>query len=126
MSDLPAWTLGLPLEDTKLMVEKEHLELEAHLRAAADEEYIEEQTDEAVNDRQKHDAASFQPRPLAWTSYISRFSVPDTAGTRHRRFGRPAQSSDRSSALPRASPPGYPATVSICSASRTSAAGITR
>ena len=50
ISELPARMLGLPLEDTKLMAEKEYLGLQAHLRAAADEEAIEEQTDEVVND----------------------------------------------------------------------------
>jgi hypothetical protein len=47
------------------MAEKENLGLEARLRAAADEEEIEEQADEAVDEGQQHDAASSQARPLA-------------------------------------------------------------
>jgi hypothetical protein len=55
----------LALEDANLMAEKENLGLEARLRAAADEEEIEEQAEEAVEEGQEHDAASSQARPLA-------------------------------------------------------------
>jgi hypothetical protein len=65
ISGLPARTLGLALEDANLMAEKENLGLEARLRAAADEEEIEEQAEEAVEEGQEHDAASSQARPLA-------------------------------------------------------------
>ena len=65
ISGLPARTLGLALEDTKLMAEKEYLGLEARLRAAADEEDIEEQADEVVNEGHEHEPASSQARPLA-------------------------------------------------------------
>jgi hypothetical protein len=75
ISGLPARTLGLALEDTKLMAEKEYLGL-ACLRAAADEEDIEEQADEVVNEGHEHEPASSQARPLAQISRRSEFSHP--------------------------------------------------
>jgi hypothetical protein len=69
----------LALEDANLMAEKENLGLEARLRAAADEEEIEEQADEAVNEGHEHEPASSQARPLAQISCRSKFSHPTGA-----------------------------------------------
>jgi hypothetical protein len=66
----------LALEHTKLMAEKEYLGLEARIRAAADEEDIEEQADEVVNEGHEHEPASSQARPLAQISRRSEFSHP--------------------------------------------------
>ncbi len=49
---LPARATGLALEDAKLMADKEYLGLEAGLRAAADEEEIEEQAEQTVEQGQ--------------------------------------------------------------------------
>jgi ATP dependent DNA ligase C terminal region len=73
---LPARAAGLALEDAKLMAEKEYLGLEAGLGAAADEEEIEEQTQQALEQGQEHDLASSQARLLAQISCRSEFLHP--------------------------------------------------
>jgi hypothetical protein len=50
------------------VTEKEYLGPEAGLGAAADEEEIEEQADEAVEEGQEYDLASSQTRPLVLIS----------------------------------------------------------
>ncbi len=67
---------GLALEDAKLMAEKEYLGLEAGLGAAADNEEIEEQAEQAVEQGQEHDLASSQARLLAQISCRSEFLHP--------------------------------------------------
>jgi hypothetical protein len=73
---LPARAAGLALEDAKLMAEKEYLGLEVGLGAAADEEEIEEQAEQAVEQGQEHYLASSQARLLAQISCQSEFPYP--------------------------------------------------
>ena len=66
----------MALEDAKLMAEKKYLGLEAGLGAAAHDEEIEEQAEQAVEQGQEHDLASSQARPLAQISCRSEFPHP--------------------------------------------------
>ena len=61
------------------MAEKEYLGLEAGLGAAADDDEIEQQAEQAVKQGQKHDLASSQARLLAQISCQSEFLHPTGA-----------------------------------------------
>ena len=55
----PAWPLDLALHDAQLVPEDQELEAEAGVRASAIDEGIEEQTEDGIEEREKHDRASW-------------------------------------------------------------------
>jgi hypothetical protein len=54
----PAWPLDLALEDAQLVPEDQQLEPEAGVRASAIDEGIEEQTEDGIEESEKHGRAS--------------------------------------------------------------------
>ncbi len=56
----PAWPLDLALEDAQLVPEDQQLEPEASVRPVAIDEGIEEQTEDGIEESEKHDRASWQ------------------------------------------------------------------
>jgi hypothetical protein len=70
-----AWPLDLALEDAQLVPEDQELEPEVGVRAAAIHEGINEQTEDGIEESEKHDRASWQvgssrstgPASTAWS-----------------------------------------------------------